>query len=82
MIRKSEKQEIRKPGKQKTRPPDSLVTHEGATAMPRLFFEEKTEPAPPATVLVIDDDPLSLQIIAEARGRFRAIERRKKDSQS
>ena len=35
--------------------------------MPHPFLvEEETEPAPPASVLVVDDDKLSLQIIAKA----------------
>lgn len=43
--------------------------------MLRPFSEEKTEPAPPATVLVIDDDSLSLKIIARAleENRYRVI---------
>ncbi len=34
--------------------------------MPHPFFEEQTEPETPATVLVIDDDTMSLKIIANA----------------
>ena len=34
--------------------------------MPRPFLDDQTETTPPATVLVVDDDPLSLKITIEA----------------
>lgn len=43
--------------------------------MPRPFFEEETEPDPSSSVLVIDDDDLSLRIIAKTLNetRYRVI---------